>query len=133
MREVSYWEADDGTRFEYEDECREYEWKQRIEEVKNRFSLLDIGKDKLDPCDTTIYDEVYFIYVPNRSSAKVLYDIWDDDITGVYPPSFLSNYDLTPGLWAFDETCDEWYHLGERIADLQDMANDCMETINGGV
>lgn len=132
MKEVTYWEADDGTQFEYEDECREYEWKQKVEENEDRFFLLDSGKDKLDPYDTASYDDTYFIYIPNKSSAKVLYDIWDSDITGVYPPDFLSNYDLTPGLWAFDDTCDEWFHLGERIAELQDIADKCMEKINEG-
>lgn len=133
MREVSYWEADDGTVFEDESECLEYEWKQNVEAISDQFILLDGRYKKLDPTDTASYDNCYFIFLMNEQAGRKLKNIWDCDVTSVYPPDFINTYkEITPGLWAFDESCDEWYHLGERIAELQDMADECMETINGG-
>ena len=34
------------------------------------------------------------------------------------------------GLYAYDHDREEWYHVGEKIAELQDMADQAMEVIN---
>lgn len=133
MREVSYWEADDGTVFEDESECREYEWKQNVEDCTNLYTLLDSNREKLDPLEPGSYDDCYYIFVANEFARKKLQVIWDDDVIGVYAPDFLSGYNFTPGLWAFDDDRDEWYHLGEKIAELQDIADSCMAVVNGGL
>jgi len=133
MREITKYEADDGTLFEDECDCLEYEWGQKMENDSHLFTLLSEKRIVLDNSTPSSYDDCYFIYLKNSKSAKALSRIWDGDIIGSYCPDFLGGWnDAKPGLWAFDEDADEWYHVGERIANLQDMANECMEAVNGG-
>ena len=35
MIEICYWVADDGTKFEEEKECFNYEWRQKYQKIKN--------------------------------------------------------------------------------------------------
>lgn len=36
----------------------------------------------------------------------------------------------TPGLFAYDEIIDEWYHVGTRLQEIQSIADQAMKTIN---
>ena len=45
MKEIRYWVADDGTKFEYEYDCIQYERKKKIEEFKDDFILYDSHMD----------------------------------------------------------------------------------------
>lgn len=132
MREITWWEADDGTKFEFESECAEYEWKQKVEKHETMYTLLDGSCNILSNFETSAYEDCYFIFLRNSKSASILRELWDDDhILSVCCPDFLASWHVEPGLWSYDEDNDVWYHLGERIAELQDVANACMEAING--
>ena len=95
MKEIRYWEAEDGTKFEYEDECQEYEEKQ-----------LFIKMLEIIPC----YDAL-FVRVTGESVEQASYDI--DDICYILIPdnaddSFfetLRDFDsaYVEGLLSYDE------------------------------
>lgn len=133
MREVTYYEADDGTQFKDECECLEYEWRLDVESKGHMYALLNSKRVLLDNNKTNSYDDCFFIFLKNSNSAKALCRVWNEDILGSYCPDFISDYaNATPGLWAYDEDNDSWYHVGVRISELQDMADECMEAINRG-
>ena len=133
MREVTYYEADDGTQFEDEYECLEYEWQLDVESKGHMYALLNHKCVLLDNNKTNSYDDCFFIFLKNNNSAKALCSIWNEDMIGSYCPDFIRDYtNVTPGLWAYDEDDDNWYHVGERIANLQNMADECMEAVNRG-
>ena len=128
MREVIYYVADDGTQFEDESECREYEWQCGVKRAD--WTLLSDDNEILPNDDYHSYDNAHRIFIPTCDSADRLAEAWDDEIINTYCPEFLGYCGVTPGLWVYDDDRDEWYHVGERIAELQDMANEAMEVIN---
>lgn len=55
----------------------------------------------------------------------------DEDVIGEYIPDALNEYNPNPGLYAYDHDREKWFHVGERISELQDMADEVMAVING--
>lgn len=128
MREELRYIADDGSVFEDESDCREYEFQQNTKNGK--WTLLDCNKNILDNTNPRSYEECSFVYLPNSHAARELTEAWDEDTIGCYLPDFLNDWSVDTGLWAFDDSCDEWYHVGNRIAEYQDLADEVMEVIN---
>lgn len=136
MKEITKYIADDGTEFEYEDECQEYEWKLNLGDPE--FVLMNGHYSVLDPLETKSYEDAEFIFIPNLKSVEKLWHAWDCDLVGTYRPEFLDcawvasgDYDCECGLWAYDWDRENWYHVGKRLAELQNMADECMRRVNG--
>lgn len=130
MREEIRWIAEDGAIFDDEDECREYEWKESTSSAT--FVLLS-DSFKILPVDNTgSYEDCWYIYLPTEKSVRQLVQCWSTDLIGAYlPDPFINIWDVDTGLWAYDTDDDSWYHLGNRLAGLQSIANACMDAING--
>lgn len=129
MREVMYYVADDGTQFEDEGECREYEF---AENARNcHYVLMNSSHRILNNAEPESYENCSFIFIPNVDAGNDLRNNWDEDIIGDYIPDVLNEYNPNPGLYAYDYDCEEWFHVGERISELQDMADEVMAVING--
>ena len=133
MREVLIFIADDGTEFEDEWECREYEWQTKVGD-EFLFSLLDSKHKVLNPIDPASYENAWFIFIPDLKAFNQLHDAWDGDWVDTCCPRFLHDYEKVCGLWAYDEHIDSrdgWYHVGNYIQQLQDKATEIMAVING--
>ena len=130
MREEIRWIAEDGTIFDDEAECREYEWKEST--ASATFALLS-DSFKILPVDNTgSYEDCWYIYLPTEKSVRQLVQCWNTDLISVgLPDPFLNIWDVDTGLWAYDTDDDSWYHLGNRLEGLQNIANACMDAING--
>ena len=87
------------------------------------------GKFPLDILEK--WDRAYFIFVKDVSALHELRDVWDWDLTGLYPPNFLDGD--TAGLFAYDDNYDAWYHMGTRLQGLQAIADKAMSVINKNV
>ena len=134
MREITIWDADDGTKFDDEYECAEYEFAQQVKKHRKCFGLLGSQYNLLDPTKPGSYEDAYFIYLPNSESAEILRNLYSNDsVVSANVPDFLNDWSVDAGLWAYDDDDDNWYHLGGKIAELQDMADQCMETVNQGL
>jgi hypothetical protein len=130
MREEIRWIAEDGTIFDDECECREYEWKEST--ASATFTLLSDGFRILPVDETKSYEDCWYIYLPTEKSVRQIVQCWDTDLIGAYlPDPFINVWDVDTGLWAYDTDDDSWYHLGNRLAGLQSIANSCMDAING--
>jgi hypothetical protein len=138
MEEIIFYRAYDGTDFNDEYECRYYEWSSNIKDNAGLpLMLLNGNYQPLRLDETDSYDGAYFIFIGSEEAADFLADIWDIDMVDVYAPRFLRRYGgRKTGLWAYDESTEEWYHLGDKLAELQEMADRCMQAVNddfGGV
>ena len=133
MIEIIKYVADDGTEFDDEYDCREYEWQQSFDRTI-QFVLLDGRRRRLDPIETSSYEDVWFIFIPNETAYHQLRRAWDGNWIDACSPNFL--WDNIPkfGLWAYDEGInrdDGWYHVGDYIQSFQTMADEVMAVING--
>ena len=129
MRAETRWIAEDGTIFEDEGECREYEWKENT--ASATFTLLSDSFRILPVDETKSYEDCWYIYLPTEKSVRQIVQCWDTDIIGACLPGPLNRWSAGAGLWAYDTDTDSWYHLGNRLEGLQNIANACMEVING--
>lgn len=127
MTEIHMYVADDGTKFEDEEECLRYEAGCQAQELKG-VVLLDDNFKPIPLSDLSQWENAYFIYVKDIQALKDLSDVWDWDLTGISPPRFL--FADKPGLFAYDGTIDEWYHMGTRLQKIQSDADRAMKTIN---
>ena len=127
MTELHLYIADDGTEFEDEDECQLHEAGCRAQLLKG-VVLLDENFRPIPLSDLSQWENAWFIYAKDIQALRDLSDIWDWDLTGISPPRFL--FADTPGLFAYDGTIDEWYHMGTRLQEIQSAADRAMETIN---
>ena len=128
MREVHLYIADDGTEFEDEQECLRYETGCKAQELKGQVALLDENFRLLSLSDLSQWENAWFIYAKDIQALRDLSDVWDWDLTGMRAPRFL--FADTPGLFAYDETVDDWYHMGTRLQEIQSVADQAMKTIH---
>lgn len=124
MREIHKFIADDGVEFEDASECREYELKNRMDDIGNDLQLYN---DANEPCSNP--DAAYFI-IARTPAAKTLlseacefYDTatpWDQ---GVYYDDVNSE---SANAWYFDEGEGAWFsfnYLCEQARKLNDKIN----------
>ena len=128
MTEIHLYVADDGTEFEDEEECRRHEAGCQAQGLKGRVVLLDENFRPIHLSDLSQWENAWFIYAKDIQALLDLSDIWDWDLTGMSPPRFL--FADKPGLFAYDETIDGWYHMGTRLQEIQSIADKAMKTIN---
>ena len=131
MRELHLYVANDGTEFEDEEECLAYETEQSAKKLKGKVVLLNADFKVIPLGALADWDRVYFIFVKDVSALHELRDVWDWDLTGLYPPDFLNGD--TAGLFAYDDDADAWYHMGARLQNLQAIADKAMSVINKNV
>lgn len=68
MREEIRWIAEDGTVFDDECECREYEWKEST--ASATFTLLSDRFRILPVDETKSYEDCWYIYLPTEKSVR---------------------------------------------------------------
>lgn len=131
MTEMTIYIADDGTSFEDEFDCRQYEWEQSFN-GQPLFQMLGAYYERLDPKDSGSYESPYFLFFPSHEAIQQCQEVWDDDIVDTCQPRFLRDHHsyIDCGLWAYDETTEDWFHLGKRIEELTAIANKALETVN---
>lgn len=131
MKEVTYYLADDGKQFEDEYDCKAYEFGLNVQKKKKEFVLLDEAKRPLNPIDPDSYENVWYIFLKNWESAEALCEIWGNDVIDVWCPNFLNHSHVDPGLYTREEyDNDEWYHVGDRIKEMEEMADEAMFEVN---
>lgn len=127
MTELHLYISDDGTEFEDEEECLRHEAGCRAQGLKG-VVLLDENFRPLPLSDLSQWENAYFIYAKDIQALRDLSDVWDWDLVGISPPRFL--FADIPGLFAYDGTIDEWYHIGTRLQEIQSIADKAMKAIN---
>lgn len=131
MTELHLYIAEDGTEFEDEQECLAYEAGQNARMLKGQVVLLAENFQPIPLSDLSEWDAARYIFVKDLSALHALRNVWDWDLTGLYPPDFLNGD--TAGLFAYDGDDDEWYHVGARLQILQTLADKAMGVVNENI
>lgn len=84
MREVIYYEANDGKRFETEHECLKYEFSKGFEPIAEMLMMWDGYGAKKKITHRTNLEDIYAIYCSSITAAKFLKEWGDTD--GVHTP-----------------------------------------------
>lgn len=126
MKEIIIYEADDGKRFEDEEECVKYE--ERIIYDSRSVVMLDQDLNVLRVEDLGIEEwacRAMYIRIVNALSARKLFDYIISYYGVVLPENkgILWNEDI----WAYNTDYDGWYNLtdkAKRIKELYERAVD---------
>ena len=115
MKKVSYYEADDGTKFEDERECFDYEFKQKIKDIMGKdLKLFNENREEITDCSFESVYDAFAIQVLTIKGAKFLVE-WANEY-GVESP--FDSWDIENkdedllGTWVYDAfDRGGWTHL----------------------
>lgn len=119
MKEICYYVADDGKRFNNRWECIEYERRVNLEKHKDDFVFLDYRKNVI-PIEQATTEEVMYIIVKNAKCAEAIGEWFESDSC---QNPFDGFYCEVEGTWVYgdvlNEGSDEWLKLELEIEKLQ--------------
>ena len=125
MKEIITYEAFDGTIFEDDAECLEYERLKQSGEYAGQIHFFDWRKRPLGiNCDP---DEVYYTIVETVEAA-----LWWDNAClkeGIVQP-FNKKRDYKPGFYWYEDYNDGWKCLEEEMEKLQMMADEFQQFVD---
>lgn len=121
MEKIITWVADDGTEFETEEECINYE--NRYKTLEEKVVFISDGKimkniilyQKLRDCDVII--------VPDAESAKLLHKAFCDES---FESPFYDNDDYRSGIFEYN---NGWVNIDEELVILQEKKNKILEIL----
>lgn len=119
MKLVKYWQADDGTKFEYGYECIRYERGKKLEEYRDDFVFYDAHKNIIPPEEADA-DHVCIIVIKTPAAAEYVGEWFESD--GCYSPFCDCEFGHEVGTWVYGELVemgDEWVKLEAEIERLQ--------------
>lgn len=123
MKEIHYYVAKDGKKFDDRWECIEYEQRKQFEEYKDEFVFFDYRKEKLT-FKNGIAEEICYIIVKTEQAAKVIGEWFNSE--GYLNP-FDGVYEGCVGIWVYGEEIDKgekWYKLELEIEKLKTLAEE---------
>ena len=118
MKEIHYYLAEDGTKFDDRWDCMRYERQKQLEECKDDFQFFDYDRRPIALEDATT-ENVYYIVVNTNRAAEVVGNWFTDDCC-VDP--FDGFYEECIGTWVYKD--DEWLKLELEIEKLQTLLNE---------
>ena len=115
MQEICYWVADDGTKFDEEKDCFNYEFKQKIKDIISKdLKLFNENNEEITDCNFDSVYDAFAVQVLTVKGAKFLVK-WSEDCEVEAP---FDSYDIDNkdedllGTWAYDVLeRGGWTHL----------------------
>ena len=108
MTEITKYVADDGTEFDFEDECLEYELKGKIRDIYG-FTVYDCNGKEIKPEDYRDLDcfvgEARYIKITNIKGWDEFSDLCEEN--DVYFYDGMDDF-CEKGLYYFDDDHDYW-------------------------
>lgn len=106
MKEITttIYEAFDGTKFNEESDCHNYEFAN---------SGVEAWDSKMEPLDYLSLFRIYYVYVPTKESIEILIDMCCDFIDEVV---FGGMHD--PGLYLYGENAQQFISFSDTINNL---------------
>lgn len=108
MKVISQYIAEDGTIFEFESDCIQYERKLKLKKYLGDILLLDYDGEKIDN-PVREADRICYIYIRTDDAAECLEEV----IRGIYLPWDCEGNEPHAGAWAWDNDSDRWISLEE--------------------
>lgn len=111
MKEIIKFVANDGTIFEDEDECYEYELNFRITRLKDRVRLFDEEMTEL-PLTAESFENCYHIAIYDITAITEVVELCEDEL-GVYHPwhRAVGSCEKEQGLYKYNVSDETWYNL----------------------
>ena len=123
MKEVITYEAFDGTIFDDEDECVEYERLKQSEGVSGQIHFFNILKKPMKlNCDQ---NDVYYAVVDTKEAAEWWNEVCAEE--GLVQPFKQRAY--KPGFYWYETYDDTWKCLQEEMEKLQMMADEFQQFV----
>ena len=122
MKEVIYYVADDGKRFENEWDCAEYEFSKGFEPIAEMLMMWDGDGDKIEITHRTNLDRAYAIYCSSITAAIFLKKWGErDGVATPYTDIDIEGRGEVP-LGEFVFFNDEWNEVNEVVALFEKMS-----------
>lgn len=125
MKEIIYYEAYDGTRFENAGECADYEQKIMLKQYKKDFKIFNCHRQEMNIDDeNTTQDDVFYIIIKSPVAAEVV-GKWFE-YYGAENPFENCVWREAVGTWVYDDSYETegWYKLEKRLDELQTILTD---------
>lgn len=125
MKEIIYYEAYDGTRFEDAGECADYEQKSKLNQYKNEFKIFNYNREELDFNDENVtQDDVFYIIIKSPAAADTISDWFE--YYGAGNPFGDCGWRDVVGTWAYDDSYETegWYKVEKKLDELQTILTD---------
>lgn len=126
MKEVRYFEANDGKRFESERECVEYEHRTTMTQYKGDFKIFNCHRQEMDINDeNTTQDDVFYIIIKTPAAADVIGD-WFEYYGADNPFEECGGWRNAVGTWAYNDDyhSEGWYKVETKLDELQTILTD---------
>lgn len=123
MKEICYYLADDGKKFNDRWECIEYERRKELEAHKNDFQFFDYRKKPI-PIEKARTEDIVYIVVKSDSCAEAIGE-WFENDSCVDP--FDGVYCECVGTWVYGDVIDrgeEWLKLELEVEKMQTLINE---------
>ena len=127
---VTYtYEAFDGTIFEDEDECREYEIKEKAKTIS--LTILDHKWSVLDNNKEESYESAFALIVNKQEDIDFIKELAREQ--GYSCPwsrgwgSSRADCEEKLGIYVYDEDHDRWVNFDEKFAEIKDIYNRCLQ------
>lgn len=115
MKTIVYYEAEDGKRFENEDECVAYEFNLQIGKVNEEIKVWDEHRNPITIQNNDDVERIWYIKIDNVAQCEIIDDLHIK--AGLYAP-FDGHYrGNMVGLWWYDG--NEFINLTEKVAEYQ--------------
>ena len=123
MKEICYYLADDGKKFDDRWECIEYERRKALVAHKDEFQFFNYRKEPI-PAEEATTESVMYIVVKTESCTEAIGDWFNSD--GCTDP-FDGVYCECVGTWVYGDVIDredEWFKLELEIEKLQTLIDE---------
>lgn len=117
------YEAFDGTMFDYENECRDYEIAEKSK--KASVTLLDYKWNKLELNDDGA-SRAYAIIFNSSEDIAFIKELFDDVGVGHPFEHGYGNCEEKVGIYVYDEHHDRWVNFDAKFAEIKDIYERCL-------
>ena len=101
--------ADDGTKFDDENSCLQYERKTALDKIKNSIFLFDDNGNEL-PLDDKGFEQCYFVVSKSDKASRIAWELLQDEYGAPFN-------ECRAGIWYYDY--DEWHSVDGEFLSLQ--------------
>ena len=124
MEKIVKYVAFDGTEFDYEEDCANYELETKAKECIEYFTLYDRNRKPIKFCaDAEIFADAMYIIIKDEKAFSFLDDLMVD--YGYYSTIGKSAYNQNiknyVGLWMWDEQEEDWKHWETEMSKMREL------------
>lgn len=123
MEKIVKYVAFDGTEFDDEEDCADYEFEVKAKEYIDCFALYDYERKPIKfSADGSIINRVCYIAVKSEKAVSFLDDwmIYYGCYSTIGKSADLANIENRVGLWMWNEIKETWEHWETKIAKMRE-------------